>query len=110
MNNHTHPSDSEGNSFSTDIKHALCSFKNILRRISQLIAQDGAPQATGDPLDYPKSANVMAPTFYSIKPDSYLAWLEMAWVSFSIAGVFGAIHCTAWSAKFEFSSHGASVL
>jgi len=50
------------------------------------------------------------PTFYCIKPGDRLDAFQMIWASFSIAALFGAIHCAGWSSKILFSSHATSLL
>jgi len=51
-----------------------------------------------------------APTFYSIDTGSYPRAYQMVCASFSVAALFGTIHCAGWSSKILFSSHATSLL
>ena len=64
----------------------------------------------GVPFHVEPGPSMKVPTFYSIPADSDIATFQMMWTSFSIAALFGAIHCAGWSAKIHFSSHIASLL
>jgi len=74
---------------------------NVLRRIDDLIGN--SPE---DPIDNQEcgSTIIKVPTFYSIQARSILAYFQMLWASYSLAALFGAIHCLGWSTKIVFSS------
>ncbi|KAF4616963.1 hypothetical protein D9613_008724 [Agrocybe pediades] len=48
--------------------------------------------------------------FYASKPSSELTIIQMRLASFSIAALFGGIHCVGWSSKIVFHTHAASLL
>jgi len=75
-----------------------------------MITFDGAPDSGADPVDSKNIAIVKVPTFYSLVPESLLSAIQMVWISFTIAALFGVIHCAGWFSKIHFPSHAESVL
>ncbi|KAF9555535.1 hypothetical protein CPC08DRAFT_765859 [Agrocybe pediades] len=57
-------------------------------------------------LDVPGApAYTSVPTFYSVRPNSIAANLQMGSSSCLAAALFGSIHCIGWSSKIMFTSH-----
>ncbi|KAF9555526.1 hypothetical protein CPC08DRAFT_711929 [Agrocybe pediades] len=78
----------------------------LFLRIKEMIeGHDGT-----DPFDVPgDSAVTSVPSFYCIGLDSDIAYWKMLLTSFSVAVLFGSIHCIGWSSKIVFTSQGASL-
>jgi len=49
-------------------------------------------------------------TFYAVNTDTYADLFQMFIASFSLAALFGAGHCVAWSTRMTFSSYRASLM
>ncbi|KAF9566567.1 hypothetical protein CPC08DRAFT_758899 [Agrocybe pediades] len=56
------------------------------------------------------TSSTEVPIFYSFRPSSELTIVQMRLASFSIAALFGGIHCVGWSSKIVFHTHAASLL
>ena len=83
--------------------------KNLWYRIFDILLHY-SHEYDSDPLDDPQTPIMKVPTFYSIHTSVGLNAFQMIWISFSIATLFGAIHCAGWSSKILFSSHATSRL
>jgi len=75
-----------------------------------MILSDYGHENISDPLNTQQTPIMKVPTFYSIDTGDGLDAFQMIWASFSIAALFGAIHCAGWSSKILFSSHATSLL
>jgi len=81
----------------------MVAFMHIGRRIVQIMGNDGSINYINT-IDNQRSPMMKVPTFYSVAAKSMLDQYRMAWASFFIAALFGAIHCIGWSSKILFSS------
>ena len=96
---------------STKLKRLMQIFQFVWNRIKAIISRDGiADFAMPDPLDNRNIRITKAPTFYSIHAGPFIGAYQMIWASFSVAALFGAIHCVGWSSRMLFSSHATSLL
>jgi len=98
----------EGSNF-TILENILHNFENVWIRIFDIISHYGYAD-NSDPLANQHTPIMKVPTFYSINTGVSLGYFQMIWASFSIAALFGAIHCAGWSSKILFSSHATSLL
>jgi len=90
---------------------AIYQFKHILCRIKEFITDNGTSQWANDiDIDVGDETATSVPTFYSIPAYSELDDWKLRLPCFSIAALFGAIHCAGWSTKIHFSSHVALLL
>ncbi|KAF9566528.1 hypothetical protein CPC08DRAFT_100345 [Agrocybe pediades] len=91
----------------------LLSFKSLIRIpvvvCSYMISRVGRMlYETTD--DLPADTLSEVPSFNAICSDTLLSNLQMMCTSFSIATLFGALHCTGWSSKIIFHTYVASLL
>ncbi|KAF9549279.1 hypothetical protein CPC08DRAFT_823448 [Agrocybe pediades] len=79
----------------------------LFMRVREIIIPDRT-----DPFDIPghgDSAVTSVPSFYAIEGNYSPASLQILFTSFSVAALFGSIHCIGWSSKIVFTSHVTSL-
>jgi len=87
---------------------------HILIRIMLRVTETFRPKGwvvtpDNDPIDKTQRPVLVVPTFYSIFMECPPAELKLALSSFSIATLFGAIHCAGWFPKVHFTSYTLSL-
>ena len=97
--------------FFVELKDALYQCKHILSRIQEFLTDNGTStwvNTIGNDINDVTATGV--PTLFSIPTRSHLDDIKLCLPCFSIAALFGAIHCAGWSTKIHFSSNVASLL
>jgi len=101
----------KGKPFFVELADALFHFKHILSRIKEFLTDNGTSEWTHYiDQDVEDKTATSVPTFFSIPTTDDLDNLKLRLPCFSIAALFGAIHCAGWSSKIHFSSHVVLIL